>query len=113
MSQVVFKTPKGFEVVAGYDAIDREFFTYVFDARPDGGFKVVWSNLTDFDPVDQHSTARLRKRLDILGIKVPGGFWTLVELKEADSVRHEWNGQSWQGGLVRSSLREVPAVVTA
>ena len=61
MSQVVFKTPKGFEVVAGYDAIDREFFTYVFDARPDGGFKVVWSNLTDFDPVDQHSTARLQE----------------------------------------------------
>lgn len=111
MSQVVFKSPSGFEIVGGYDALDREFFLYVFDPRPDANFKVLWSNLVDFDPIDQHSTSRLRQRLRVLKIEAPAGFWDLVELREAESVRHEWDGCAWRGGRFREarpSLREVP-----
>jgi len=91
MSQVTFRTKNGFEVVAGYDEDAREYFAYVFDQRG----KAYWSNLTDFDPIDKHSTERLRSRMTgFLRIEVPDGFWSLVEQKSATPCK--WDGQTWR-----------------
>lgn len=88
MSQVAFRR-RNLEVVAGYD--NGEFFLDVFDSN----FFVVWSNLTDFETVDRHSTSRLKQQLEVLKIPAPEGFWEIVESGENRDVRFDWTGSSW------------------
>lgn len=91
MSQVAFVHRRR-EVVAGYD--NDEFFLDVFE----GPGSIVWSNLTDFDSTDRHSTHRLRRQLEAMGIPTPDGFWELVEAKDNLTTRYEWNGSRWSTG---------------
>jgi hypothetical protein len=108
MGQVVFKAvEKKIEVIGGWSPLEKEFFLYLFNLD-EGNNRVLWSNLVDFDSIDQISTSRLQSRLSLYQIKAPFGFWELVELRQADNIRHEWDGTQWYKGLTRASSDDVP-----
>lgn len=109
MGQVVFTVPeKGWEVVGGYDCECNEFFLYVFDIRPAAQSITVWSNLVNFDPEDRLRTLRLRRQLQGMGVTAPEGFWSRVELKDGDNVRHVWRGGVWTGPFKGTLLKPLP-----
>jgi len=111
MAQVVFKAvEKQIEVIGGWSPHEKEFFLYLFNLEE--GSRVLWSNLVDFDPIDQVSIDRLRSRLNLHRISAPPGFWNLVELRQGEAVRHEWDGTQWHEGLFKQSFDDVPLAFT-
>jgi hypothetical protein len=77
MSQILFFTTDGREVMAGWDRPCADYFLTVFDKDQE----VIWSAITDWDEADRTSTTRLEAKLVELGIEVPEGFWDRVRSK--------------------------------
>lgn len=89
MSQVFFQgiyNNRQVEVMAGWDALTKRYFTAVFDLN-----EAVWNSLREPD-IDLN-TERLQRQLKNMGLEVPDGFWERVHRQEGDMIHTFVNGK--------------------